>query len=463
VSFTVRHSVFEGTFTYGISFDSSEAQLCDSTNCDIAYPVTCDADTGFNKVCEKCLFGYTGLDCLEMLNMSACSDITLQTDSDLTTVASNVTIPAPYVIYQNANYSADMTGINGMDFAVGIHPQTVTVAVPVDMVGTELSCNFTITVEYTAPCPLYPCRNNGTCSLAGDECLCETGFEGALCEEDVDDCTTIPCFNNATCADVGTNAFTCTCASGYTGTLCDEDIDDCATSLCSSEGTNNCTDLGADSYECHCAEYYSGLLCETHTPAPCTFEPCFNNGTCTDLTGTDFECACVSGTTGIVCETDIDDCASSPCYAAGTSGCFDLGLNTYECKCAADYSGLHCEASTANTYTTGVTLPSGTDADEYAALLELAIQVQFPEIPVTVNLLSDDDVTTYEIVFWVNNEAVPAEAAVESALSDAELEGTLVYVRGSGTTVTSSAGLASATTALLCSALFAFIQSPLHS
>lgn len=62
------------------------------------------------------------------------------------------------------------------------------------------------------------CRNGGTCqNSAGDfYCVCVSGWGGAGCEENLDDCVAATCAPGSTCIDrVG--SFSCLCPPGRTG------------------------------------------------------------------------------------------------------------------------------------------------------------------------------------------------------------------------------------------------------
>ncbi len=152
------------------------------------------------------------------------------------------------------------------------------------------------------PCTLPEapdCGANGSCVDNGGvaECDCEPGYDGALCDNNIQDCPeTDPCVNGS-CED-GIEAYTCACDPGYEGELCDSDIDDCASEPCENDGI--CTD-GVNSYTCDC---------------PPGYDPEDN-------------CA------------DIDDCASDPCENEGI--CTD-GINEFTCECALGYSGLTCDS-----------------------------------------------------------------------------------------------------------------------
>ena len=64
-----------------------------------------------------------------------------------------------------------------------------------------------------------PCSGRGTCSAG--QCLCEPGYAGAHCHENINDCRGSPCLNGATCVDL-VNSFQCICREGWTGDLCDQ-------------------------------------------------------------------------------------------------------------------------------------------------------------------------------------------------------------------------------------------------
>ena len=63
-------------------------------------------------------------------------------------------------------------------------------------------------------------------------CLCADGFEGSLCETNINDCASNPCFNNGACID-GISDFDCDCQPNFIGETCQtcvlENCDDCST------------------------------------------------------------------------------------------------------------------------------------------------------------------------------------------------------------------------------------------
>ena len=49
-------------------------------------------------------------------------------------------------------------------------------------------------------------------------CECLKGFEGSLCEINVDDCENVKCKNGGNCVDL-INTYSCNCPNGFSGML----------------------------------------------------------------------------------------------------------------------------------------------------------------------------------------------------------------------------------------------------
>ena len=77
--------------------------------------------------------------------------------------------------------------------------------------GTSLGCQVCFDSE---------CQHDGYCSDPAQiyTCSCEPGFEGDVCEVNIDECVENDCTNDAICVD-GINNYTCSCQPGYEGRL----------------------------------------------------------------------------------------------------------------------------------------------------------------------------------------------------------------------------------------------------
>ena len=63
-----------------------------------------------------------------------------------------------------------------------------------------------------SPCAYGECNNT-----RGDfECICNDGYDGDLCENDIDECAEEPCLHGGTCED-GVNEYVCNCSSVWSG------------------------------------------------------------------------------------------------------------------------------------------------------------------------------------------------------------------------------------------------------
>ena len=67
-----------------------------------------------------------------------------------------------------------------------------------------------------------------------------TGYEGRLCEVNINECIDSPCKNGGSCVDL-VNGYQCLCVSGYTGNDCNIEIDECVPQPCLNNAT--CQDL----------------------------------------------------------------------------------------------------------------------------------------------------------------------------------------------------------------------------
>lgn len=83
--------------------------------------------------------------------------------------------------------------------------------------------------------------------------LLSPGFEGRLCESNIDNCQPDPC-HHGTCID-GIASYTCNCVPGYTGYRCENQLNECHSNPCQNGG--KCVDL-VNKYICQCQHGTSG-------------------------------------------------------------------------------------------------------------------------------------------------------------------------------------------------------------
>ncbi|XP_034427678.1 cubilin [Hippoglossus hippoglossus] len=74
-----------------------------------------------------------------------------------------------------------------------------------------------------------PCVNGqcvATTSAPGYICNCNSGWQGANCDQNINECSSNPCQNGGNCTD-GMNGFTCTCTAQWTGPVCQTSQQEC--------------------------------------------------------------------------------------------------------------------------------------------------------------------------------------------------------------------------------------------
>uniref|UniRef100_A0A3Q4B3V1 Uncharacterized protein n=1 Tax=Mola mola TaxID=94237 RepID=A0A3Q4B3V1_MOLML len=186
----------------------------------------------------------------------------------------------------------------------------------------------------TSICDSQPCLNLGVCQDQFNEfnCSCSAGWEGKLCETEINECSSGPCVHGA-CKDLLAD-YQCDCEPGYTGKDCQDEVDNCLEFSCVNEGI--CMEIEGV-HTCSCPPAYIGKRCQWRfPPVSCDANThCLNAGVC--IGGS---CTCRPGYTGSRCETEIDECESNPCLNGAT--CLDR-LNHIQCECVPGFSGTLCE------------------------------------------------------------------------------------------------------------------------
>uniref|UniRef100_A0A8C5TKI6 FAT atypical cadherin 4 n=1 Tax=Malurus cyaneus samueli TaxID=2593467 RepID=A0A8C5TKI6_9PASS len=134
-------------------------------------------------------------------------------------------------------------------------------------------------------CLQSPCQNGGSClrrlavgpALRSHEsvpvvivaneplrpfvCRCLPGYDGSLCETDIDECLPSPCHNDGTCHNL-VGGFSCSCPEGFTGMACERDINECLSNPCKNGAA--CQNFPG-SFNCVCKTGYTGMLLLLYT------------------------------------------------------------------------------------------------------------------------------------------------------------------------------------------------------
>ncbi|XP_055335662.1 cubilin-like [Paramacrobiotus metropolitanus] len=211
-------------------------------------------------------------------------------------------------------------------------------------------------------CLSSPCKNGATCidKYNGFTCLCDHGWEGVLCADDVDECvlfdgTDLGCQNGGTCINTD-GSFNCSCPPAWHGLHCTAKRDDCSAAanseLC---GAGTCisaarTDRDAPSYSCICDP---GWTKGNWSNAPCTIDinecasahiPCSQDPPvpCVNTPGS-FHCGpCPTGYrgNGITC-TDVNECLvdNGGCSTDPLVTCINTVGSFYCGVCPIGYQG----------------------------------------------------------------------------------------------------------------------------
>jgi Notch-like protein len=79
--------------------------------------------------------------------------------------------------------------------------------------------------------------------------MCQYGFNGTLCQNQIDLCKLLSPCQNGICVQNSPGYYQCQCLFGFTGTYCETLINVCASSPCSNNAT--CSQYSPGVYTCN--------------------------------------------------------------------------------------------------------------------------------------------------------------------------------------------------------------------
>ncbi|XP_033643609.1 protein crumbs-like isoform X1 [Asterias rubens] len=250
-------------------------------------------------------------------------------------------------------------------------------------------------------CASTPCLNEGTCvdGVKIITCYCHEGYDGVNCENDINECLSGPCVNGGQCLQksdqslYGKNdplfpgafnysdasGFKCRCLAGYEGDLCEINIDECASGPCLNGAT--CND-GVNGYICVCAGGWEGVDCSIEIDE-CEPAPCKNGASCTDLIN-DYDCTCTHQYGGKNCAVELIGCIDNTDCANGAT-CVPAyndtsGVHSFTCICDAGFTGNLCTVITSAAFDTEGAFLRDTGTNGKTTLdYSLALQTTLPD------------------------------------------------------------------------------------
>ncbi|KAK7505069.1 hypothetical protein BaRGS_00003639, partial [Batillaria attramentaria] len=178
-------------------------------------------------------------------------------------------------------------------------------------------------------CFSQPCFNNGRCSYRGfcscPDVIASCGWHNGTCQQDA-------CTNRNDCY-IHPTPFTCDCeGTGFAGAQCTVDVDEC-------KEVGKCLNGGA------CENTIGGFLCWCQGTGYRGDRCQDDRDECNGTSGTDsFRCTCDgTGYHGDTCEKDVDECAEGQHNCSQDDPCVNL-LGGYRCGCQEGDEGALCQA-----------------------------------------------------------------------------------------------------------------------
>ncbi|XP_025081432.1 mucin-like protein isoform X2 [Pomacea canaliculata] len=192
----------------------------------------------------------------------------------------NVTAPGNVNPPQtNSSTTSSNSSVNEHNVTTAITPTTttsnnsisvnVTTAVPNNVSSPNVTTASPPIVTVTSPRPV--CSNDtckhGVCGEkngSGVGCICQPGWRGDNCSEDINECSLGICVNFDLCTNL-VGSYTCYCKKGWAGTNCSEDIDECEKNHPCGDANSICKNTNG-SYACLCNDGFERV----NSTANCT-------------------------------------------------------------------------------------------------------------------------------------------------------------------------------------------------
>ncbi|XP_078573393.1 von Willebrand factor D and EGF domain-containing protein-like [Branchiostoma floridae x Branchiostoma japonicum] len=334
----------------GLCQECTQGSVCTSKpgTCDIRGFCFADGDPNPDNWCEQCLTDVSTETFSDRVVNQPPSFVTMGPITKLPGETLDISLEATDPEGRDVTYSIASANPHGVmlqpsgQLTWDTDPAPPVTSFPLDVTVTD-ECGQATTSTFTFTLYQCPCQNNGNCVIDPDmprgqghyNCEC-SGYTGALCEEEVDECASNPCVNGACNDEV--NGFTCTCDAMYMGPLCDVPLEDhCGLQPCF-PGVP-CTNV-ADGFECgDCPDGYNGdgvdcadiNECESNTI--CAHVIINGARACVNTNGS-YYCTCTAGHVLIIdtcqdineCALNIDDCGPGELCVntRGSYSCVDV-------------------------------------------------------------------------------------------------------------------------------------------
>ena len=185
-------------------------------------------------------------------------------------------------------------------------------------------------------CPRDHCVGAVTCNPADgsqSRCqLCEPGYQGTICNVEIDECRSEPCQNGGICSDLLAD-FSCECATGWTGKDCSVDVDECLVELDDCVEPRVCVNSDGG-FDCTCAVGFS-LFAGECVPHSCALQKLVMADSKSGVYAIDPDGAGLIEPFDVFCDMDTDDGAGYTYYRIDDPGTLLNSQTAYRAACAA--------------------------------------------------------------------------------------------------------------------------------